>query len=75
MDCLHSWWRDAGDARGRIKIVMSGSASDEKGWQPHILADNCRMNLQFLRHHGMHLPDRIRFLRSAGNLNEVIIPG
>ncbi|MDR1613659.1 MAG: type I restriction endonuclease subunit R, partial [Planctomycetota bacterium] len=33
---LRPQWRDPGDARGRIKIVMSGSASDEKDWQPHI---------------------------------------
>ncbi|RMH57993.1 MAG: HsdR family type I site-specific deoxyribonuclease [Candidatus Hydrogenedentota bacterium] len=29
-------WHDEDDARGEIKIVMSGSASDEPSWQPHI---------------------------------------
>lgn len=29
-------WHNDDDARGKIKIVMSGSASDEKSWQPHI---------------------------------------
>ncbi len=29
-------WHDEDDTRGRIKIVMSGSASDELSWQPHI---------------------------------------
>ncbi|MDZ7641459.1 MAG: type I restriction endonuclease subunit R [Desulfurivibrio sp.] len=29
-------WHDADDQRGRVKIVMSGSASDELAWQPHI---------------------------------------
>ncbi len=29
-------WHDNIDAAGRIKIVMSGSASDHRDWQPHI---------------------------------------
>lgn len=33
---LRPQWHDQEDARGRIKIVMSGSASDEESWQPHI---------------------------------------
>ncbi len=33
---LRPHWHDADDAKGRIKIVMSGSASDEMAWQPHI---------------------------------------
>ena len=29
-------WHDKDDAGGRIKVVMTGSASDPAGWQPHI---------------------------------------
>ena len=29
-------WHDEDDAGGRIKVVMTGSASDPTGWQPHI---------------------------------------
>ena len=29
-------WRDADDDRGRIKVVMTGSASDPTEWQQHI---------------------------------------
>ncbi|MGD9873121.1 MAG: type I restriction endonuclease subunit R [Kiritimatiellia bacterium] len=29
-------WHSADDAKGQIKIVMSGSASDKTAWQPHI---------------------------------------
>ena len=29
-------WHDPDDAGGRIKVVMTGSASDPAGWQPHI---------------------------------------
>ena len=29
-------WHDADDARGAIKVVMTGSASDAAAWQPHI---------------------------------------
>ncbi|MDE0189741.1 MAG: type I restriction endonuclease subunit R [Gammaproteobacteria bacterium] len=29
-------WHDHDDAGGRIKVVMTGSASDPAGWQPHI---------------------------------------
>lgn len=29
-------WHHADDDKGQIKIVMSGSASDEPAWQPHI---------------------------------------
>ncbi len=29
-------WHDENDDRGRIKIVMTGSASDPPDWQPHI---------------------------------------
>jgi type I restriction enzyme, R subunit len=33
---LRPQWHNADDAKGQIKIVMSGSASDENSWQPHI---------------------------------------
>lgn len=33
---LRPQWHDADDAKGAIKIVMSGSASDDAAWQPHI---------------------------------------
>lgn len=33
---LRPQWHDDDDAKGQMKIVMSGSASDEKSWQPHI---------------------------------------
>tara|TARA_R110002072_G_scaffold158989_4_gene310083 strand:+ start:23546 stop:26635 length:3090 start_codon:yes stop_codon:yes gene_type:complete len=29
-------WHDDDDAKGALKVVMSGSASDEQAWQPHI---------------------------------------
>ena len=29
-------WHDEDDARGRLKVVMTGSASDPLDWQPHI---------------------------------------
>jgi type I restriction enzyme R subunit len=29
-------WHSHDDAQGQIKIVMTGSASDDKDWQPHI---------------------------------------
>ena len=29
-------WHDADDAKGSIKVVMTGSASDPTEWQPHI---------------------------------------
>jgi type I restriction enzyme R subunit len=29
-------WHDEDDERGQIKVVMTGSASDLTGWQPHI---------------------------------------
>jgi type I restriction enzyme R subunit len=29
-------WHDEDDARGAIKIVMTGQASDDASWQPHI---------------------------------------
>ena len=33
---LRPAWRDEDDARGAIKVVMTGSASDPVDWQPHI---------------------------------------
>jgi len=33
---LRPEWHDKDDAKGAIKIVMSGSASDDLSWQPHI---------------------------------------
>ncbi len=33
---LSAEWHDEDDAKGSIKIVMSGSASDDPLWQPHI---------------------------------------
>ncbi|GAB6043940.1 type I restriction endonuclease subunit R [Endothiovibrio diazotrophicus] len=39
---LRPEWHDPDDAKGRIKIVMSGSASDEAAWQPHIRAKGGR---------------------------------
>lgn len=33
---LRPQWHHADDAKGQIKIVMSGSASDNTTWQPHI---------------------------------------
>jgi len=32
----HPEWVDEDDEKGAIKVVMSGSASDPVGWQPHI---------------------------------------
>src|SRR2546426_766687 len=33
---LRPAWKDEDDARGAIKVVMTGSASDPLDWQPHI---------------------------------------
>ena len=33
---LRPGWHHEGDDEGRIKVVMTGSASDPPGWQPHI---------------------------------------
>jgi len=33
---LRPAWQGEGDARGAIKVVMTGSASDPADWQPHI---------------------------------------
>src|SRR5579884_1986192 len=33
---LRPSWHDENDARGVIKVVMTGSASDSPEWQPHI---------------------------------------
>ena len=35
-------WHDAGDDKGRIKVVMTGAASDPPDWQPHIRNKPCR---------------------------------
>jgi type I restriction enzyme R subunit len=33
---LRPAWRDEDDARGQVKVVMTGSATDPLEWQPHI---------------------------------------
>ncbi len=33
---LRPQWHDEDDARGEIKVIMTGSASDPLDWQPHI---------------------------------------
>ena len=33
---LRPEWHDEDDAKGRLKVVMTGSASDPLDWQPHI---------------------------------------
>jgi len=33
---LRPSWHDEDDERGRIKVVMTGSASDPTEWQQHI---------------------------------------
>ncbi len=33
---LRPGWHDDDDGKGEIKVVMTGSASDPVGWQPHI---------------------------------------
>ena len=39
---LRPEWQDSGDDKGEIKVVMSGSASDELSWQPHIRSKKAR---------------------------------
>jgi type I restriction enzyme R subunit len=39
---LRPEWHSDDDASGELKIVMSGSASDEPAWQPHIRTKNAR---------------------------------
>ncbi len=36
LTCLRPDWHHEDDERGRIKVVMTGSASDPSDWQPHI---------------------------------------
>ncbi len=36
-------WHNAADDKGAVKIVMSGSASDEQEWQPHIRTKSARV--------------------------------
>jgi len=38
-------WHDQDDSRGRIKVVMTGSASDPADWQPHIRSKPRRESL------------------------------
>jgi type I restriction enzyme R subunit len=42
---LRPAWHSPDDACGRVKIVMSGSASDNPLWQPHIRTKNAREDL------------------------------
>jgi type I restriction enzyme R subunit len=42
---LRPQWHNDDDAKGEIKIVMSGSASDVKEWQPHIRTKAAREGL------------------------------
>ncbi|HKI02983.1 MAG TPA: HsdR family type I site-specific deoxyribonuclease [Thermoanaerobaculia bacterium] len=35
-------WHDADDTRGAIKVVMTGTASDDATWQPHIRSKSGR---------------------------------
>jgi type I restriction enzyme R subunit len=42
---LRPAWHSPDDACGRIKIVMSGSASDNPSWQPHIRPKSVREDL------------------------------
>jgi type I restriction enzyme R subunit len=42
---LRPEWHSDDDAKGRIKIVMSGSASDVAAWQPHIRTKAAREGL------------------------------
>ncbi len=42
---LRPQWHSDDDAKGQIKIVMSGSASDIKEWQPHIRTKAAREGL------------------------------
>ncbi|MDX9980496.1 MAG: HsdR family type I site-specific deoxyribonuclease [Lentisphaeria bacterium] len=39
---LRPAWHTGNDATGAVKVVMSGSASDHKDWQPHIRAKSGR---------------------------------
>ena len=36
LTCLRPDWHDEDDDKGRIKVVMTGAASDPPDWQPHI---------------------------------------
>lgn len=42
---LRPQWHNEDDAKGAIKIVMSGSASDEAAWQPHIRTKSARESI------------------------------
>ena len=42
---LRPGWHHEDDAKGRIKVVMTGSASDPPGWQPHIRSKSRREKL------------------------------
>ena len=38
-------WHDDDDKKGEIKVVMTGSASDDVSWQPHILNKTGRQDM------------------------------
>ncbi len=42
---LRPEWEDQDDAKGNIKVVMTGSASDPLDWQPHVRNKTRRENL------------------------------
>lgn len=42
LTALRPAWHDDSDDKGAIKIVMTGSASDRKEWQPHIRSKSRR---------------------------------
>ncbi len=42
---LRPQWHDEDEAKGAIKVVMSGSASDEQAWQPHIRSKTQREDI------------------------------
>ena len=42
LTALRPAWHDDADDKGALKVVMTGSASDPSGWQPHIRSKNRR---------------------------------
>jgi len=43
---LRPAWHDPDDAKGALKVVMTGSASDSEGWQPHIRNKERRKDIE-----------------------------
>lgn len=61
---LRPEWHSHDDKQGAIKVVMTGSASDPLGWQPHIRSKARREDLE----------KRFKHIKDPSNPDDPIIP-